>query len=175
MQLDQIYDDAIVPALALLPVQMTSAQATVMLFAIGLQESRFVHRWQVLSGGRKGPARGFWQFEKGNNLTRGGVTGVMLHDASRYWLSVLCQARGAVFSAPSIWLRIETDDVLAAGLARLMLFTDRKPLPAITDTEGAWQYYLRCWRPGKPHSETWADNHTAAQAAALAGWRRTHE
>ena len=48
------------PALLLLPERMRTDQAKVMLLAIGLQESRFVHRRQI-----GGPARGFWQFEDG--------------------------------------------------------------------------------------------------------------
>src|SRR5690606_35531315 len=69
MDLDVVVEQAIWPAYALLPSRMDSDRATVMLLAIGLQESRFEHRRQI-----KGPARGFWQFERG-----GGVRGVMTH------------------------------------------------------------------------------------------------
>jgi hypothetical protein len=55
----------------------------------------------------------------------------------------------------AIWNAIENDDVLAAGLARLLLYTDPQRLPALGDREGAWQLYLRTWRPGKPHRRTW--------------------
>ena len=27
---------------------------------------------------------------------------------------------------------------------------------AVDDADGAWECYLRTWRPGKPHPETWA-------------------
>src|SRR3546814_4167946 len=59
---------SIKPALKLLPKQMDSREARVLLLAIGLQESGFEHRWQVIDRrrpNRKGPARGFWQFELG--------------------------------------------------------------------------------------------------------------
>lgn len=165
--LDSITNNAIDPALALLPPQMDNPLARVMLLAIGLQESRFMHRFQKVAGSPfiKGPARGFWQFEKGTTASRGGVCGVMLHDASRFWLSHLCAKRGVPFVADDIWLAVENDDVLAAGLARLLLFTDAKKLPALDDCEGAWQCYaFRTWRPGKPHRGTWDEFHKQAVA-----------
>ena len=105
---------AINAALRILPSAMDSVQARVMLLAIGLQESRFIHRFQIVHGkpGAKGPARGFWQFELGSRASRGGVWGVFLHESSRYWLSVLCEARGVAFEPRAIWTAIETDDVL---------------------------------------------------------------
>lgn len=136
----------------ILPSAMDTREARVMLAAIGLQESRFTHRRQM--GG--GPARGFWQFELGSRLLGGGVWGVFKHKASSYWLHQLCEARGCAFDPPAIYQRIEHDDVLAAGVARLLLFTDPKRLPSIGDAEGAWELYAkRTWRPGKPHRQTW--------------------
>lgn len=165
--LESIVHDAIAPALAMLPAQMDSPEARVMLLTIGLQESRFMYRFQKLAGrpGEKGPARGFWQFERGTAVSRGGVWGVMLHDASRYWLNDLCTRRNVPFQADAIWQAIETDDVLAAGLARLMLFTDPKRLPAVDDANGAWQLYaFRTWRPGMPIRSTWDGFHQQARA-----------
>ncbi|MGL5703631.1 MAG: hypothetical protein ACRCW5_11040, partial [Cetobacterium sp.] len=46
------------PALELLPSKMNSDKAKVMLLAIGLQESRLIHRRQI-----RGPAKSFLQFE----------------------------------------------------------------------------------------------------------------
>jgi hypothetical protein len=166
MTLDEIYDSAVVPALKLLPPQMTSPRAEVMMLAAGYQESKFKHRWQVIDYAhpeKMGPARSYWMFEKGNWLSRGGVTGVMLHKASRYWLRHLCQERGAVFDASSIWLKLPTDDVLAAGLARLLIFTHSKPLPGIDDTLGAYHYYDSLWRPGKKRPNDWPDSHMVAR------------
>ncbi len=87
MDLKTITETAITPALALLPATMDTPAARVMLLAIGLQEGRFMHRRQI-----GGPARGFWQFEKGTRASRGGVWGVFLHAASRDHLATLCKA-----------------------------------------------------------------------------------
>jgi hypothetical protein len=168
--LEGIVHSAIDPALALLPPQLDSREARIMLLAIGLQESRFMHRFQKVVGQPyvKGPARSFWQFELGSQASRGGVWGVVLHDASRFWVSHLCAKRDVPFRPDAIHQAIENDDVLAAGLARLLLFTDPRKLPAVNaPPEEAWQLYLRTWRPGKPHRHTWDEFHKAAQAQVL--------
>lgn len=121
-----------------------------MLYAIGLQESRFLHRRQIVNGKPTGPAKGFWQFERG-----GGCRGVVEHPASRYWMHRVCVAREVKFTAQGVWDAIQHDDVLAAAAARLLLFTDPKRLPALGDEKGAWALYMRVWRPGKPHPQTW--------------------
>lgn len=155
--------NAVSKGLGLLPPRMTSPEAKVMLFAIGLQESRFQHRFQAMQGqpGLKGPARGFWQFE------RGGCKGVVDHAASRYWLHHVCQVSRVEFTAPAIWTASENNDVLAAVLARLLLFTDHKKLPEVGDEKGAWQLYIRTWRPGKPHPKTWSGLYEEAAEAVL--------
>ena len=79
-------------ALRILPSRMDSPEARVMLLSIGLQESRLHYRRQI-----GGPARGLWQFELGTKESRGGVWGVYLHAASRYWLQSLCEAFGCDF------------------------------------------------------------------------------
>lgn len=151
--LPDIISDAIDPALALLPQRMTSPEAIVMLLAIGLQESRFVHRRQI-----NGPARGFWQFERG-----GGVAGVIRHPASAPHMAVLCNARDVDCNSHAVYDRLEHDDVLAAGVARLLLWTDPHPLP-VRDVQ-AWDLYFRTWRPGKPHRQTWDAFYAQAQTA----------
>lgn len=172
MTLDEIQANAIGPACAVLGHRTDTPEARIMLLAIGLQESRFVHRFQVVGGKAaaiaaihgetmKGPARGFWQFEKG------GVRGVWRHHVSTHLLRDLCLARGCAFDPVPIWERIETDDILAAGVARLLLLTDPFALPKATQSDSAWAYYSRNWRPGKPHPRTWADNHAAAVAAVI--------
>lgn len=155
-KLQTITTTAIDPSLALLPKHMDTPQARVMLLAIGLQESRFEYRRQMGSG----PAKGFWQFERG-----GGVKGCVNHPASAPHLRHLCAARNVEFTAQAIWDAIEHDDVLAAGLARLLLWTDPNKLPALGDVDGAWELYLRTWRPGKPHVRTWAELHRMAVEA----------
>lgn len=156
MTLSDIIKTAINPALAILPMAMDSPKARVMLLTTGLQESHFDYRRQMGNG----PARGFWQFERG-----GGVKGVFTHSASSGHLHNLCLARNVPFEIPAIWAALETDDVFAAGVARLLYYTDPKPLPAVDDAEGSWKLYLRTWRPGRPHPETWAGYHQQAREA----------
>ncbi len=133
-------------ALSLLPPQMDTATARAMLLAIGLQESRFVHRRQV-----KGPARGYWQFEE-----RGGVAGVLTHQNTMHDAWDVCDALGyKISSSPDgVYAAIADNDVLACCFARLLLWT--LPDALSTTAEGGWDRYIRAWRPGKPHPETWA-------------------
>ena len=163
MTLNQIRDQAITPALALLPARMSSPEAEVMLLAIGLQESRFQHRRQLVGSPPRptGPAKSFWQAELGGGM----VTGLLrYHDDRVRDLAVgLCAVRGVDPSPRAVWDAIEHDDVLAAGLARLLLFTDPARLPKLGDLEGAWQLYLRTWRPGA---------HSRGDAAAKASLRQ---
>ncbi|MGW8306391.1 MAG: hypothetical protein ACWGIK_11295 [Achromobacter pulmonis] len=159
MDLKTMTATAITPALALLPARMDTAEARVMLVAIGLQESRFTHRRQI-----GGPARGFWQFEKGTRASRGGVWGVYLHVASKGHLAGLCKARSVACDPDAIYAALEYDDVLAAGVARLLLWTDPKALPAVGDADAGWSLYLRTWRPGRPHPDTWPDLYRQAAA-----------
>jgi hypothetical protein len=91
---------------------------------------------------------------------------VYLHDASRFWMDRLCAARGVQFLPDSIHRALEIDDVLAAGVARLLLFTDPLRLPRTDDADGAWGLYLRTWNPGKPRPDTWPANHRLARGAA---------
>lgn len=150
---------AVEPALQLLPAAMDSMQARVMLVAIAPQESGLAHRWQIVEGRptAKGPARGLLQFEAG-----GACTGVLRHDASRYWMHWVCGKRGCAPLPTALWRTIETDDVLAVVAGRLLLFTDPKRLPELGDEAGAWNLYARTWRPGKPHRKTWAAHYRKA-------------
>lgn len=155
---------AIDAAFALLPDRMDTRAARVALVAIGLQESGLKDRCQKLQNGGRGPAHGLWQFER-----TGGVLGVLTHGATRRHAFDACKARGVPADSASVWTALEHDDVLAAVFARLLLWTDGKPLPAENDADGLWKtYVLRTWRPGKPHPEVWAANHVAARAAVAA-------
>jgi hypothetical protein len=139
------------PALKLLPDNMTDPRALAMILTIFLQESLLKYRWQVIDLNRPnvmGPARGLGQFELGTQASRGGVWGVYLHAASRFWLAKVCEQLGVTFAPRAIWRGMEASDALAVCVARLLLFTDPKPLPAMGDVETAWKYYLRNWRPG---------------------------
>lgn len=127
-------------ALQLLPAFMRDDRALVMLKTIGLQESKFVHRRQMGNG----PAKSFWQGEIGGGM----VHGVRVHKATRDHAAKLYKERGVEANDRAIWDAIEKDDILAAGLARLLLYSDPLSLPALDDVKGAWQLYLRTWRPG---------------------------
>lgn len=164
--LESIQRSAIDPAMALLPEKMESPEARVMMLAIGLQESRFMYRFQKIAGKPylKGPARGFWQFERG-----GGVVGVMTHRATKALAEAIAKTRTVPFDSVLIHARLETDDVLAAAFARLLLWSDRAALPKLTAShDEAWDCYIRNWRPGKPHRETWDGFHEQALAQVVA-------
>jgi hypothetical protein len=137
----------VIPAtLALLPVPLRSLEAQAMLVAIGLQESRFLERHQRPNG----PAVGFWQFE------RAGVRGVLSHKDSKALIaSVLLDLRYKERAFSVLCGAVEHNDILACAFARLLLWTDPDPLPGREAGEVAWNIYLRTWRPGRPHSETW--------------------
>ncbi|AZR95088.1 hypothetical protein BBB39_15995 [Bordetella trematum] len=160
MTLDQIIKWAINPALALLPPGMDTPAARVMLLSIGLQESRFLHRRQLGNG----PARGLWQFERG-----GGVRGVLTHPASREHAYRICGLRGVEPVAAVVHPALEFDDVLAAAFARLLMWTDAWRLPAVGDVKGGWELYIRTWRPGKPHPQTWGGLYAQAVAGVEGG------
>jgi hypothetical protein len=160
MNLDQVIKDILNPGLANLPMAMDSPKARLMLLTIGLQESRFESRYQKLNGGGKGPARGFWQFEQG-----GGVKGVMTHHQTGAHAHRICDERSVPWERPSVWSRLETDDILALCFARLLLYSDPYPLPDLDDHETAWKLYVGTWRPGKPHRSTWDGYHAAARNA----------
>lgn len=140
-------------AMSLLPAEMWAREAFAMLTAIGLQESRFRFRRQYPNG----PARGFWQFEMG------GVEGVLEHPASRTHAAHVCEALGyAGADARAIHLAIEHNDVLACCFARLLLWTDPRPLPDMVKPNDGWLQYLATWRPGKPHASTWPSHFAMA-------------
>lgn len=159
MTLDQIVKTGIGPAMALLPADMDTPQARVLLLAIGLQESRFVDRRQLVGSPPKptGPAKSFWQAEQGGGM----VHGVRRHAATARIAAELCKARNVSPNDRAVWDAIENDDVLAAALARLLLWTDPQRVPKLGDAEGGWQLYLRTWRPGA------YERGNAAQRAAL--------
>lgn len=139
----------IIPAaLSLLPAKMDTPEARAMLLAIAGQESAFQHRRQI-----RGPARGLWQFE------RAGLIGAQMHPASTTHADAVCAA--LLYDrdqSDELHRALEHNDVLACALARLLLWTDPRPLPGSGETDAAWDYYLRNWRPGRPHPSAWASH-----------------
>lgn len=156
MLLDDVLAKVVEPTYAcLLPGRFASSEATVMLLAIGLQESAFEHRQQV-----GGPARGFWQFEQ-----RGGVRGVLAHETTRLTARSVCLHRAVAPTESDVYMALGHDDMLACAMARLLLWTDAAPLPRIGSEQDAWRYYDRNWQPGKPHPDKWTGNYKQAVRA----------
>lgn len=153
MTAKQCADEVIAATFAqLLPGRLDSIEARVMLLAIALQESGLAHRKQV-----GGPAMGLWQFEQG-----GAVHGVLNHAASRLMARALCLLRAVAPNDGDLYRALSHDDLLACGIARLLLWTDAAPLPRLGDSMGAWDYYTRNWRPGKPHPARWGRSYSTA-------------
>jgi hypothetical protein len=67
----------------------------------------------------------------------------------------------------TIWSAIRYDNILAVAVARKILWIDPEQLPGPTESDDAWLYYLRTWRPGKPHPGKWADNYKQAWRIVL--------
>ncbi len=148
-----LYRDIVVPGLDLLHSlggPPRSDRAEIMLIAISGQEAGFIHRKQI-----RGPARGLWQFERA-----GGVAGVLQHPASEDLAKTLCAERGVRPSSRLVHPALAKDDLLACGFARLLLWTDPRALPS--GEAASWGYYIRNWRPGKPHRSRWPANYRAA-------------
>lgn len=140
------------PALAFLEGEGIAAtdEARVMVLAIAGQESDWEARKQV-----GGPARSLWQFEKG-----GGVDGVF----RLAWapLEAFCLALAIPCDESTVFEAMAWNNALGACMARLLLWTDAAPLPAIGRTQQAWEYYERTWRPGAPHPEAWPEKYQTA-------------
>jgi hypothetical protein len=128
-----------------------------MLLAIAGQESGWTHRVQV-----GGPAHSFWQFEEG-----GGVRGVLSHPATKDKIKSVCAELGVPCEADAVYQAMINNDVLAACMARLLLFTDPAPLPAVGAWHDGWDYYQRNWRPGAPHPEAWLSRYVTAKSLIL--------
>jgi hypothetical protein len=141
----------------LFPAYLHTPEAMAMLLAIGMQESDFIHRQQLIGHHRnwwesvKGPARSFWQFE----LI--GIQGVLEHPATRSMAITLCQRFGYPIDAGVLHRAVTHNDLLAAGFARLALYRLPYPLPARDQDENGWNQYIEAWRPGKPKPDRWPE------------------
>lgn len=139
------------PLFAILPSKMNTPNARAMLLAIGLQESKFKYRKQF-----GGPAKGFWQFELN------GVKGVLNHSASQDFAVSLLRELVIPGKSKATYKATQYNDLLAAGFARLLLWTLPDALPEQEEINKGWEQYIEAWRPGKPHKETWETNWTVA-------------
>lgn len=135
--------------LNLLPTIRKTDSARLQLYATNRQENPARHPRQLVKKDGKlqpvGPAAGDYQFE----LT-GGIRGLLNFKSPtvQTLLAGACRARGVSQNAEAIFGALQVDPVFAAALARLLYYTDPKPLPAVADEAGAWALYLRTWRPG---------------------------
>lgn len=152
-----LLNDIVRPAMDLLdglgmPFANRDPRAERLLVAISGQEADMRFRDQIESPRGDlvlGPALGLWQFERG-----GAVKGVMTHAKSRPLAIKLAAERHVSFDLDSIWKALKRDDIFAAGMARLLIWTDPFALPVTQ--QAAWVMYRdRCWRPGKPHPDKW--------------------
>lgn len=138
------FHDIYAITMGLLPPDMAQERARSMLIAIGLQESRFAYRKQI-----GGPARGFWQFE------RGGIRGVLNHDKTMAPIRGVLAALKYQPLEDQCYEAVAHNDVLAMAFARLLLFTVPEHLPGRYEADKAWDQYMWAWRPGRPHRESW--------------------
>lgn len=139
---------AVDAAFQLLPVKMDTRPARVIHAAIGYQETKYLTRVQYGNG----PARSYWQFENGRLA---GIGGVLAHGSTAKLAAEICRKLGIVPERMAVWKAMETDDVLGAAFARLLMYTDPLALP--DNQADAWEMYSkRLWRPGKPHPDKWS-------------------
>jgi hypothetical protein len=143
------------PARAAFPFH-DSPESRAILLAIAGQESGWMSRFQL-----GGPARGWWQFESE------GAAGVMNHPAATLTLKGFCAEQFIPWDAGDLFEAVAWNDPLAYALARLLLWTDPHPLPALGDQIGALMCYDRLWRPGKPDATRWTSRY--AEALAIEG------
>lgn len=139
-----------------LPDRMDTVSARLIMLAIQKQEDPEERRYQLVKRTEatapenvvgpktaKGPARSLWQMEQG-----GGVKGVLNHDSTSDYITDICISLDVSPFPVTCWHAIEQNDVLAACFARLLLWSDPHKMPAVGDADGAFDLYLRTWRPG---------------------------
>ena len=144
------------PGLSLLPGYMVADQARVALMAIAGQESN----WAARTQGNDGPARGYWQFEPA------GVAGVATHPNTIGLLAATLSTLD--LAGTSAYAAIQYNDPLACVIARLLLWSDPEPLPAVGDASTCFDYYVRNWKPGKPDETRWGAAYATACATVAA-------
>lgn len=104
---------AVSAALAQLPSNLDSRSARAILLTIGLQESLFLYRRQMVGNPPRptGPATSFWQAEVGGGMVRG----VRLHPSSAKLAAGLYALHNVQPTGMATWSAIERNDVLAAA------------------------------------------------------------
>lgn len=123
-------------------------EAECLLLAIAIQESNLAARRQT----PRGPARSWWQIEPPTALdvwSRCVPVERFLHDMLAHHNTM------------------EYCDAAACAVARGILWLDPAELPELGEVLLARDYYLRCWRPGKPRLERWPEGYSAAMDAIM--------
>lgn len=163
--IDLIQRFIIPAAYTLLPAVYNSDRATAMLLATGLQETKFRHRRQLprLKNAPPGPARGFWQFERG---AYSALAGILTHRRTSGVLALaIAKLRYAPFTVAhlrELQACLEHNDVLGAVCARCLLLTLDAGLPGPEDVDEAYKQYLEAWQPGSKRPEDWPGNYAEA-------------
>jgi hypothetical protein len=138
------------------PSLETERRARHLMLTIALTESALRYRQQI-----GGPASGLYQFE-----TNGGCAefesarrlALFRRAARDLHLPVERRATAAALRHGA--------DVLAAIMARALLWLDPAPLPEVGEDVGvAYRYYLRRWRPGKPSPRRFTASYAVASEA----------
>lgn len=141
---------AIDEAFELLPSALDTRTRRILVAATGFQETSYLTRFQYGNG----PARSYWQFENGKLAA---INGVLNHKSTKAMALTVCKARGVEPERIAVWKAMETDDVLGAAFAAMLIYTDPFPMP--TTKDDAWTMYAkRLWQPGKPHPEKWTES-----------------
>lgn len=151
MELNRLLNVAIRPALQELERDGIRAtkEAERFILAIALQESRAKFRKQIGAQGLPtGPANSYVQFEKG-----GGVKGVLNHASTKGKITRILADYDINRTEQDVWEAMRYHDILAACMARLLIYTLPDSLP-VTAQQG-WDQYISAWRPGHPHRQTW--------------------
>lgn len=131
---------------------VSDERAAVLLVAIAGQESGWQYRRQI-----GGPARSYFQFEQG-----GGVVGVLRHSLAAPMIRRVCDEIDVPCDAYTVYEAMAWNDTLAVAMARLLLWTDPRQLPAVGHDAEGWGYYQDNWRPGAPRPETWKGRYATA-------------
>lgn len=143
------------PSMVNFPAVLISQKASLLLLAIAGQEAGWTDRIQQPNG----PARGFWQSEKGGMLK--GVIGGPYAPVLDKFLSI--------YSLPAdpnlLFEALAWHDPLSCFVARLGLFMDPSSLPAVGNEDDAWACYEKNWQPGKPSRSRWSAVYPQSLAA----------
>lgn len=145
-----------------------SVSGRILVVAVAGQESRWKDRRQIGITSyypQRVGARSYWQLES----TWGGPVAIndVIVKTPRQLASV-CGALDIPVDEMALYEACAWNDTLACAMARLNLWQDPAPLPAAGDKEGAWQYYVRNWKPGVPHRSSWDAVYDQSVAAVSA-------